>query len=87
MLIWDRKLIKQSIQGRAFLISAVQDSVKSELEREATVRAETESKLRESEQTLKNLHAKTKQIMNALQQQLEEHNNNKVTCFSFDFIN
>lgn len=53
----------------------VQDSLKSELERESTVRSDTEAKLRETDQSLKSIQAKSKQLIHALQQQVEEQSN------------
>ncbi|KAL5016860.1 hypothetical protein ScPMuIL_006449 [Solemya velum] len=53
----------------------VQESLKTELERESSVRAEVETKFRESEQALKGLQAKSRQLTKALQQQLEEQSN------------
>lgn len=50
----------------------VQESLKSELERESSVRSELEKKLSETEQSLKSIQAKSKQLINALQQQLAE---------------
>ncbi|KAK6190582.1 hypothetical protein SNE40_002416 [Patella caerulea] len=49
------------------------DSIQSELERESSVRAEVESKFRETEQTLRNVQAKSKQLIAVLQQRVEEH--------------
>lgn len=54
---------------------AVQESLKSELEREATVRANFEAKYKETEQTMKSIQAKSKQLTSALQQQVEEQSN------------
>ncbi|KAL3857529.1 hypothetical protein ACJMK2_012189 [Sinanodonta woodiana] len=54
---------------------AVQESLKSELDRESSVRIECEAKIRELEQTVKGNTAKSKQLINALQQQLEEQSN------------
>ncbi|XP_022339951.1 rab GTPase-binding effector protein 1-like isoform X2 [Crassostrea virginica] len=54
---------------------AVQESLKSELEREAAVRANFEAKYKESDQTLKSIQAKSKQLISALQQQVEEQSN------------
>lgn len=50
----------------------VQESLKSELERESSVRADLSKKLTETEQTLKSIQAKSKQLINALQQQVAE---------------
>lgn len=57
---------------------AVQESLKSELEREATVRANFEAKYKETEQTMKSIQAKSKQLTSALQQQVEEQSNARV---------
>ncbi|XP_046374469.1 rab GTPase-binding effector protein 1-like isoform X1 [Haliotis rufescens] len=54
------------------------ESVQSELERESSVRAESETKLRETEQSLKSVQAKSRQLINALQQRVEEHERSKV---------
>ncbi|CAE1168022.1 RABEP1 [Acanthosepion pharaonis] len=51
---------------------AILESCKSELERESSVRAETETKLRDSDQSLKKIQTKSKQLINALSQQLDE---------------
>ena len=56
----------------------MQESLKSELERESSVRAEAEAKLRETEQSLKSIQAKSKQLISALQQQVEEQSNARV---------
>ena len=50
----------------------VQESLKSELERESSVRSDLEKKLTESELSLKSIQAKSKQLINALQQQVAE---------------
>ncbi|XP_062577001.1 rab GTPase-binding effector protein 1-like isoform X3 [Saccostrea cucullata] len=54
---------------------AVQESLKSELEREGAVRAEFEGKYKEIEQSLKSIQAKNKQLISGLQQQVEEQSN------------
>lgn len=51
---------------------AILESCKSELERESSVRAEAETKLRDSDQSLKKIQTKSKQLINALTQQLDE---------------
>ncbi|XP_041347678.1 rab GTPase-binding effector protein 1-like [Gigantopelta aegis] len=56
---------------------ACNESIKSELERESAVRAESESKLREAENSLKNVQAKSRQLIQCLQQRVEEHGNTK----------
>ncbi|KAK3084568.1 hypothetical protein FSP39_015613 [Pinctada imbricata] len=56
----------------------MQESLKSELERESSVRAEAEAKLRETDQSLKSIQAKSKQLISALQKQLEEESNVRV---------
>jgi Rab GTPase-binding effector protein 1 len=60
------------------LFTAILQSVKSELEREAKVRAETEAKLRETDASLKSIQAKSKQLINALQHQVEEQSTARV---------
>ena len=55
-----------------FFFPAILESCKSELERESSVRAETETKLRDSDQSLKKIQTKSKQLINALSQQLDE---------------
>lgn len=50
----------------------VQDSLNSELERESAVRAEMETKLRESEQSLKSIQSKSKQVIQELQRQVQQ---------------
>lgn len=59
-------------------VSVCHESVQSELERESSVRAESETKLRETEQSLKSVQAKSRQLINALQQRVEEHERSKV---------
>ncbi|XP_061189637.1 rab GTPase-binding effector protein 1-like isoform X3 [Saccostrea echinata] len=54
---------------------AVQESLKSELEREGAVRAEFEGKYKETEQSLKSIQAKNKQLISGLRQQVEEQSN------------
>ncbi|XP_074642216.1 rab GTPase-binding effector protein 1-like [Tubulanus polymorphus] len=54
---------------------AIDQSLKSELERETTGRSEAEGKLRELEMQLKGTQAKSKQLINALQHQVEEQSN------------
>ncbi|XP_048743055.1 rab GTPase-binding effector protein 1-like isoform X6 [Ostrea edulis] len=54
---------------------AVQESLKSELERESAVRANVEGKYKEAEHSLKSIQAKSKQLISALQQQVEEQSN------------
>ncbi len=51
---------------------AMLQSVKSELERQTQLRTEAESKLKESETQLKSIQAKSKQLINGMQSQLEE---------------
>ena len=58
--------------------------MKSELERQTAVRVETETKLRESEASLKSIQAKSKQLINALQNQLEEQTTARVSRCSGD---
>ncbi len=47
-------------------------SVKSELERQTQLKTEAETKLKESETQLKSIQAKSKQLINGMQSQLEE---------------
>ena len=54
------------------------DRVKADLERESTARAEMETKYRESEASLKSIQAKSKQLIGALQQRVEEAEMGKV---------
>lgn len=61
-----------------FFPVAVQESLKSELEREATVRANFEAKCKETEESMKSIQAKSKQLISALQQQVEEQSNARV---------
>ncbi|XP_033747222.1 rab GTPase-binding effector protein 1-like [Pecten maximus] len=58
----------QSLQERL----VVQDSLKSELERESAVRAEAETKLRDTEESLNNIEAESKQSIQALQQRVKQ---------------
>lgn len=65
----------------------VQESLKSELERESSVRADLSKKLTESEASLKSIQAKSKQLINALRQQVAEHSEIRVSMkLSNDFI-
>ena len=48
------------------------------MDRQSQLRSEAEKKLQESEQTLKNVQAKSKQLITALQTQLEEQSNSRV---------
>ena len=54
------------------------DKMKADLERESAVRAEVETKYRESEASLKSIQAKSKQLIGALQQRVEEAEMGKV---------
>ena len=63
------------------LILAIQDSLRTELERESAVRSETETKLRDVEQALKGQQAKSKQLINGLQKQVEEQSKARVRFF------
>ena len=56
----------------------VQESLKSELERETKVRLEVEEKLQEREQSLQRIQTKSNQLISGLQQKLEEQTNAKV---------
>lgn len=58
---------------------AIQDSIRSELERESSVRAEAETKVRELEHALKGQQAKSKQLIGGLQKQLEEESRIRTT--------
>ncbi|CAL1528515.1 unnamed protein product [Lymnaea stagnalis] len=53
------------------------ESLKKDLELEATLRAETETKLRESESSLKSIQAKSKQLISKMQERLEEMDKRK----------
>ncbi|XP_070204148.1 rab GTPase-binding effector protein 1-like isoform X2 [Littorina saxatilis] len=53
------------------------DKMKTDLERESAARAEVETKYRESEASLKSIQAKSKQLIGALQQRVEEAENGK----------
>ncbi|XP_064619716.1 rab GTPase-binding effector protein 1-like isoform X2 [Lineus longissimus] len=71
----ERKTIEETLTNDITNLQeelAILQSVKSELEREAKVRAETEAKLRETDASLKSIQAKSKQLINALQHQVEE---------------
>jgi len=63
-------------------VTAIHDSIKSELERESSVRAEAECRVREIEQTLKGQQAKYKQMIGGLQKQVEEQSNARV-CMQY----
>ena len=58
------------------------DKVKADLERESAARAEVETKYRESEASLKSIQAKSKQLIGALQQRVEEAETGKVKSVS-----
>ena len=60
------------------IFPAIQDSVKSELDRESSVRADAETRLREVEGALRSQQAKAKQLTHALQKQVEEQSNARV---------
>ncbi|XP_059165914.1 rab GTPase-binding effector protein 1-like isoform X1 [Physella acuta] len=53
------------------------ESLKKDLEKESTLRAETETKNRESESALKTIQAKTKQLITKMQERLEEMDKRK----------
>ncbi len=53
-------------------------SVKSELERQTQVRIEAETKLKETDAQLKSIQAKSKQLINGMQSQLEEQSKARV---------
>ena len=54
------------------------DKVTAELERESAARAEVDTRYRESEASLKSIQAKSKQLIGALQQRVEEAETGKV---------
>lgn len=54
--------------------------MKADLERESSQRAEFETKLREAETSLKSIQAKSKQLIGALQQRVEESEKAKVSA-------
>lgn len=62
-----------TLQTRASLV----DKLKIDLEREIASRTELEGKYRESDATLKSMQAKSKQLIGALQQRLEDAENTK----------
>lgn len=57
------------------------DNVRQELEQEATLRAEAETKLRDTESSLKGMQAKSKQILGKMQEKVEELDKRKVFVF------
>ena len=59
--------------------AAVLQSVKSESERQTQLRSEAEGKLREAETQLKSIQAKSKQLINGMQSQLEEQSKARVS--------
>ena len=59
-------------------ILAMLQSMKPELDKQTHLKQEAENKLRETEQTLKNVQAKYKQLINGLQGQVEEHSTARV---------
>ena len=59
--------------------TAVLQSVKSESERQTQLRSEAEGKLREAETQLKSIQAKSKQLINGMQSQLEEQSKARVS--------
>lgn len=85
MLIYSVNFLRQ-VKAICFSIPfpAIHDSIKSELERESSVRAEAESRVRETEQTLKSLQAKYKQMIGGLQKQVEEQSNARVNISRCD---
>lgn len=58
-------------------------SAKSEMERQSSLREEAQDKLKETEASLKSVQAKSKQLINALQVQLEEQTKAKVEIISW----
>ena len=59
--------------------SAILQSVKSELDRQTKLKNENEAKVKEAEASLKNIQAKSKQLIGALQTQVEEHSTARVS--------
>ncbi|BFZ04743.1 hypothetical protein BsWGS_07781 [Bradybaena similaris] len=53
------------------------DVLKKDLEQEATLRAETETKLREAESSLRSIQGKSKQLISKMQERLEEMDKKK----------
>ncbi len=49
------------------------------MDRQSSLRGEAETKLKDTENSLKNIQAKSKQLINALQAQLEEQTNARVS--------
>ena len=56
----------------------MQQSVKSELDRQSTLHNEAENRVREADLSLKTIQAKSKQLTEDLQGQLEQHADAKV---------
>ena len=61
------------------MVTAMLQSAKSEMERQNSLRQEAEGKLKETDASLKNIQAKSKQLITALQGQLEEQTKAKVS--------
>lgn len=57
------------------MLSAILQSVKSELERQNTLRLEAEHRSKEADVSLRSTQAKSKQLIGALQGQVEQHAN------------
>ena len=75
------RILVMSILGSILAtFSATLQSIKSEAERQSTLKVDAESKLKEVETSLKNIQAKSKQLIGALQNQLEEQTNARVCC-------
>jgi hypothetical protein len=58
--------------------AATLQSIKSEAERQSSLRSEAENKLKEAEASIRSMQAKSKQLIGAMQNQLEEQTNARV---------
>ena len=65
------------------VFAAVQQSVKSELDRQSTLHNEAESRVREADLSLKTVQAKSKQLIEDLQGKLEQQSTAKVGSFLY----
>ena len=65
------------------LFAAVQQSVKSELDRQSTLHNEAENRVREADLSLKAMQAKSKQLIEDLQGKLEQQATAKVGSFLY----
>ena len=63
-----------------FCFTAVLQSVKSESERQTQLRSDAETKLKDAETQLRSIQAKSKQLINGMQSQLEEQSNARVSA-------